>query len=96
MSEARQTSLPCEVHAGHTPRSHINEHHHVFPLGDGGPDIPANVIVTCATGHNSVHSLLDAYRKAGGDPGWDVRRRYTPRERELALLGWQRIQRQAM
>lgn len=91
-----QTSLPCTVHRAHRPRSHVNEIHHEWPLGDGGPDIPANRRVICATGHNSVHQLINEYRKANGDPGWAVRRRYHPGERRLAAIGWDRIQREAM
>lgn len=90
------TTLPCQAHVRHTPASHINQHHHVWPLGDHGPDIPANRVVLCPTGHVNTHSLLDAYRKAGGDPGWQVRRRYSVKEREYAAVGWDRIKRQAM
>jgi hypothetical protein len=80
----------------HTPQSHINEVHHVWPLGDNGPDIAANKVVICATGHNSVHDLLGLWRKAGGEPAWDVRQHYSKGERALAATGWDRIQRQAM
>ena len=93
---AAQTSAPCQVHRRHVPRSHVNEIHHVWPKGDGGPDIPANKVVTCATGHNSIHALIDMYRKLGGEPPWPDRQRFSPQERELADLGWLRIQRQAM
>jgi hypothetical protein len=92
----RQTTAPCAVHRYHTPTSHINEVHHIWPVGDGGPDIPANKVTICATGHNSVHHLLDAYRRAGGDPGWPQRRQYTPGERQLADLGWRRLSAQSM
>jgi hypothetical protein len=53
-------------------------------------------VVVCATGHNNIHDLLNAYRAAKGDPGWSVRRRYSRGERDLAALGWARIQRGAM
>lgn len=84
-----QTRAPCEIHEYHSPHSHINEHHHIWPLGWGGPDAPTNRIVICATGHNSVHALLDAYRRAGGPPGWDVLQHYGRAERHLADRGWQ-------
>lgn len=96
MTSPVRTSKPCTAHRHHTPRSHINEIHHVWPKGDNGPDIPSNRVVLCATGHNNVHSLLDEFRKAKGDPGWVVRRQYSPKERRLAALGWDRISRQAM
>jgi hypothetical protein len=94
--QTRQTRRPCAVHRTHVPPSRINEVHHVWPLGDDGPDIPDNRVVVCATGHNNIHDLLNAYRAAKGDPGWSVRRRYSRGERDLAALGWARIQRGAM
>lgn len=93
---ARTTAAPCTVHKRHTPASHVNEIHHVWPLGEGGPDVAANKVVVCATGHNSVHQLLTLWLKAGGDPGWAVRRRYTRGEQALARLGFERIQRGAL
>lgn len=88
------TSQGCQVHKTHRPESHVNEIHHVWPLGDGGPNVPENKVVVCATGHNSIHSLLDHYRKGTPDPA--VIRTYTTQERVLAKLGWDRIQRKAL
>lgn len=93
---ARTTQAPCEVHTTHQPRSHINEEHHVWPSGAGGPNIPANKVVVCATGHNNIHDLLSKWLKAKGNPGWAVERHYTLGERKLAELGYNRIQRGAM
>jgi hypothetical protein len=90
------TALPCQLHKVHHPRCHVNEVHHVWPLGDAGQDLAANKVIVCATGHNNVHHLLDAYRKVGGDPGWPVRQKYAPEERVIAAIGWGRIQRRAM
>lgn len=92
----RTTRAPCQIHRTHIPKSHINEVHHIWPLGDGGPDIPDNKIVACATGHNSIHDLLNKYRQACGQPAAETLRHYSREERRLAALGWQRIQRQAM
>lgn len=96
LDEPRGTTKPCQVHATHAPRSHINEVHHVWPLGEGGPDIAANKVVVCATGHNSIHMLLAAYKKAGGEPGWDVRRQFTTHERGYARVGWLRMSQHTM
>jgi len=96
VDEPRGTLRPCQVHNAHNPRSHINEVHHVWPLGDGGPDITANKVTVCATGHNSIHMLLAAYRKVNGDPGWEVRRHFTTQERAYALIGWLRLSQQTM
>jgi hypothetical protein len=96
------TAKACEIHTGrHVPRTHVNEIHHVWPLGHGGPDIPENKKVVCATGHNNVHQLmnllLDWREKHSGEKFPDeVWRKYTRGEQELALLGVDRIVRQAM
>lgn len=95
-SQARQTRRPCEVHATHKPTSHVNEIHHIWPKGAGGPDILANEVVVCATGHNSIHNLINEWLKAGAEPLWDVQRHYSRTERYLARLGYERIKRQAM
>jgi hypothetical protein len=58
--------------------------------------VSENRIVVCGTGHSSIHELLNAWLKADGDPGWDVRIRYTPGERAVARLGFERIKRQAI
>lgn len=35
------------------------EIHHVWPLGNGGPNIPSNKVAVCANAHSSAHDLLD-------------------------------------
>jgi hypothetical protein len=95
-----RTTAPCVVHKQHTPKSHINEIHHVWPKGDGGPDIPQNRIVVCATGHNNIHALIDLYRKAWKDgqrePTFLELSHWGASEQKVAALGWQRIQQQRM
>jgi len=92
----RGTQAPCTVHSTHQPTSHINEKHHIWPQEYSGPTVPENLVVVCATGHNSIHDLLAKWLKTGGDPGWDVQRHYTRGERELAKLGYDRIKRGAL
>lgn len=74
------------------------EVHHVWPLGKGGPDVEANRVPLCANAHGAVHYLLDAALKAGNMDRvpWSYKRRFGTEVRRLALLGWQRIQRQAL
>jgi hypothetical protein len=90
----RGTAQPCAVHKTHRPASHVNEIHHVWPLGDGGPNVPENKVVVCATGHNSIHDLLNKWRR--GVPDKAVLAAYSVGERSLAKLGWDRIQRGAL
>ncbi len=96
MTLLMQTALPCEVHKAHTPRSHINEKHHVWPLGHGGPDIPTNLVVVCATGHNNIHRLLELMLRGNGQVAYPTLRQFTTGERQYARLGYDRIRRKAM
>lgn len=92
----RQTRKPCELHTKHVPESHINERHHVWPLGAHGPDVPANIVVTCATGHNNIHELLKLYIAGRGVVPYSEVRRFSFKEREIAKLGWDRMTRGAL
>jgi len=87
---------PCAVHRTHVPRPLYSDVHHVWPIGHHGPDVPANRVLVCQTGHARIHRLLDAWLRVGGDPGWSVRRAYHPVERRLARLGFERITRGAL
>ncbi len=90
------TSQPCAVHGGHKPTSHVNEIHHVWPLGQGGPNVAANRVVVCGTGHNSIHQLIDEYLQTKGVVPYSLLKQYTVGERQLAKLGYDRITRGAM
>jgi len=78
----------CSVHGFHSPRPNDMDVHHVVPKSWGGPDVAANRIQVCQTGHHNVHELLAAYLRAGGKPSWLVLRRYGPGERAVAAEGW--------
>lgn len=78
----------AHVHLSHVPL----EDHHVWPLGDGGPNVKANRRRLCSNAHSSTHDLLDKMRKTeGGAVPWTVRRLYGWRVRRLALAGYQAI-----
>lgn len=83
----------CQVHAWHRPRVSEPDVHHVWPLGDGGPDTAENRVVVCPTGHRNIHVLLAHYRAWAdrGQPPWSIRRRYTRGEQRLAARGWTAI-----
>lgn len=91
-----QTRQPCAIHNKHLPASHINELHHVWPLGKGGPDIAENRVIVCATGHNNIHDLLSHFITLAGKVPYSVLKQYSLEERRLAKLGWERIMRKAM
>jgi hypothetical protein len=91
-----RTTAACQVHRAHLPRSHVNHRHHVWPLGHGGPDVPANIVVVCPSGHSNIHELLGLLLKDGGKVPYAVERCYTRRERDVARLGFERIARGAL
>lgn len=67
--------------------------HHVWPLGEGGPDVSANLIYLCPSSHRKAHNLWRAYVRqsihhGGGPPAWDIRRRYSPYIRGIVAEGW--------
>lgn len=90
------TDEPCTYHRQHLPEPRVNHRHHVWPLGDGGPDTAENKVVICPSGHYNIHHLIDEYRLHGGVLSYSVTRRYSRAERVLAKLGWDRICRGAM
>jgi hypothetical protein len=91
-----KTSQPCQVHKTHIPEPHVNHIHHVFPLGEGGPDISDNKIVVCPTGHYSIHDLLREYKLYQGKVPYSVMRSYSLGERKYAELGYKRMTRGSM
>lgn len=56
--ELAAPGVVCSVHANHRPIPLRIVIHHVQPLGMGGPDLPANKIPVCDTGHYNIHRLL--------------------------------------
>jgi len=96
MTEPLKTAALCEVHRRHTPASHINDRHHVWPLGKGGPDIPENIITVCPTGHRNIHHLLESFIAHKGEVPTLKLRTYTRGERAAAKLGWQRFSQHSM
>lgn len=102
-----KTALPCSVHHTHIPATHVNEIHHIWPLGYGGPNVKENKAVVCATGHNSIHELMNkllkwiedhppAIGQIQGQFPAELFDGYALGERRLARLGVDRIQRQAL
>lgn len=95
--QIRTTVAPCEVHLKrHLPTSHVNHRHHIWPLGEGGPDIEDNIVVTCPTGHYNIHLLYKEYKSYQGEVPYTVLRRYSTGERKYAELGYRRYIRKAI
>jgi hypothetical protein len=72
----------CEVHGSHRPEPITLHHHHIQPLGMGGPDVAANRVLICPTGHYNVHAVMAALVFNKPLP------RASRTERQLALAGY--------
>jgi hypothetical protein len=69
------------------------EVHHVWPVGNGGPNVKENKVSLCANAH-SFHSRSAGEDGEGGHRRavpWLVRRRYGRKVRRLASAGFQAI-----
>lgn len=75
--------MACTVHRTHTPRPLRTVWHHVQPLAMGGPDVTANKVETCDTGHYNIHRLLGDLIHAGV-----MRKGGSRTERALAQRGY--------
>lgn len=85
--------------AAHTHREMVpHEVHHVWPKGDGGPNIEANRVLLCSNAHGSVHALIDLHREFAGEGRvpYVLRRQFGRKVQALADLGWSRIVSQTM
>lgn len=88
--------MQCAVHVH---REMVpQEDHHVWPLGDGGPNVAANKVRVCANAHYSIHAYLDLLREFAPGAAEDstavpyvLRRQFGARARGLALDGWRQI-----
>lgn len=95
-SRGVQMSQACAVHT-HDEWVPTNEHH-VWPLGMGGPDAPANRVTLCMNGHGATHAYMDLLIRWGDDPEhpdnpngavpWSTAMHYGTKVRHLAFLGW--------
>jgi hypothetical protein len=74
----------CHIHEVMVPM----ERHHVWPLGDGGPNIESNLITVCCNAHYSIHAFLDMLWRNNGIVPWTTARQYGKRVRDYAYSGY--------
>lgn len=77
---------PCSCVSRHSPRVHRVFIHHVWPLGMGGPDTPANRVPLCPTTHSEVHLILERWTRLGR--ALPRGRRDSPYGYSVARRGW--------
>jgi hypothetical protein len=92
----RTTTVACQLHPRHSPHPHVNHWHHVWPRGEGGPDIPENRIAVCPTGHYNIHQLIKLLKAERAQLPYSVLRTFSFEERHYAQLGYERITRGQM
>lgn len=82
----------CLCVTAHNPNAVELHIHHIWPIGMGGPDEPANEVLVCPTTHSKVHRLLREAVKAGTDPAnlpWNMRRAFGAYAVTVAQSGYQ-------
>lgn len=86
---ALQVPKECECVKEHRPTMLEYNDHHIWPLGDGGPDHPSNRVPICPTTHANVHKIYRSFKAAGqvlprqiGQPRYAYK---------LAVLGYTRF-----
>lgn len=79
----------CDCVSRHSPVCRSVHRHHVWPLGMGGPDEPANIVRICPNQHAMIHRLIRLWGyRYDGEPPWWIRRHFSPLARTLAEQGW--------
>lgn len=79
-----------------------SDSHHVWPSGENGPNVPANRVRCDPDFHRAAHTYLSLLAHFGGKVPWTIARHFAgarkgvPGIREIALLGYDRLTRQAM
>lgn len=85
----------CVCVGRHYPTPTILHSHHVWPLGEGGPDISANLLWLCPTTHNNAHELwrlLKKGQKQGINVPWSTLRTFSRYTRdEVVRPGWEQM-----
>ena len=58
LARSHDAGARCLCSDAHRPLVLEYEHHHVWPKGMGGPDVPANLVWLCPTTHTNAHELM--------------------------------------
>jgi len=76
----------CACVGDHRPLVLEYEKHHLWPIGMGGPEHKATLLLLCPSTHSSVHRILRDMVKND----WHPRRRHEPAyAHHVATLGYQ-------
>jgi hypothetical protein len=78
----------CRCVKLHIPKANILHSHHVWPTGEGGPNISANLLWLCPTTHNNVHELWRLFKKNKGVVPYDTLNDFSRYTRGVVQRGW--------
>lgn len=81
--------MTCVVHK-HRDAVPIDAHH-VWPLGEGGPDSEENIILVCPNGHRRIHDYLRLLKRYNGSVPWVSRRLFGRAVKAYAVMGYESI-----
>lgn len=87
----------CLCVGKHIPKPMELHKHHVWPVGEGGPDTKANLLILCPTTHANVHRLWRLYERydlEGRRPPWSELKGYSEYARSIVERG-RELRRQA-
>jgi 5-methylcytosine-specific restriction endonuclease McrA len=80
--------MTCAVHKHNGIVSTPLDVHHIWPLGEGGPDNDANTVKLCPNGHRRVHDYFRLLKKHNGKVPWMKRKFYGHKVRNVAVQGY--------
>ena len=75
------------VHDSFVPQ----ESHHIWPLGDGGPNIKSNRLLVCSNGHGEIHGYLDLLFKYDNAVPWRIAQHFGDSAKFYAYAGYSQI-----
>jgi hypothetical protein len=78
----------CSCVKFHVPRPVVLHAHHVWPLGEGGPDTKINQLWICPSTHYAIHALWPLMKRHNGKvPAADLKR-FSRYVRAVVQRGW--------
>lgn len=77
----------CRCVGKHIPKPMELHKHHIWPLGEGGPNTKENLLLLCPSTHSNVHRLWRLYERYDGRPPWEFLKSYSEYARWVVERG---------
>lgn len=72
--------MECHIHGGQQVSRELLVSHHKHPTGYGGPDIPENIVLICASCHTVLHKMEAAFYAKNTGKANDLAHQYLPND----------------